>query len=204
MPNVKDFSLDPLVPIYLKKISNYDEKIIKKIFTIFDKIDNTSQFSIELKKTLSEITDNTKDNSRMFSEIGILKYVLQMMTVENIKNEQLEEFFEGIIDLNSIFFKYFKTIYDEKFIVKFINLIKMDTVLNKYRFSILNLDYDINLRSRDLTNNEKPVAVISFHMHDSLGKIEADCSVKDIDYLIEELNDIKEKAKGLEKINVRV
>lgn len=201
MASFEDFTTEPGIATYLKKISKYKDKISKKFFAIYDKIDNMSQFRIELKKTVSDITDDPKEKSKISTEFNVLRYVIQMMTFENIKNEEIDEFFGGAVDNNSDFSKYFKSQYNEEFIKKIKDLTDMDRILNKHKFSILNFDYDINLRSKDLMKNEKPIPVISLHLHDNLGNIEADCSMKDIDYLIEELNKLKEEGEKLVKAN---
>jgi len=200
MVNVKDFTRDPIIPLYLKKISLLEDKNLKKFFEIYDKIDNMSQFSVEIDRIILEISDKKEQNS-VASEFNVLKYLIGMMVVENIKNEDIDEFFGDAVDTNSNFSKYFKSKFNEEFIKKNNELADMDKILNKNKFSILDLDYDINLRPQDMELKKKPFPVISFHFNGRHGVIDADCNMKDIDYLIEELNRLKERGVQLEKLN---
>ena len=196
MIRLKDIVAHAFMENDLDKFQKYDAKMLEQLVVFYDTIDNISQLRTEIDEHVSSISDST-EKSHTISSFQILDYVLQRMVMESIKNEKLDDFFRDILTKDSPLLKQFKMSYNKKLEDRIRHLQKMYSILNKMEFSILNTDYDINLRSLNIEKNTKLVPVITFYFRNNSGAINADCSLKDIDYMIKKLSKVKELAKKL-------
>lgn len=194
MIKFSDFVTKPFVPAYLQKISDYGEKTLQEIFNIYDKIDNMTQFDHEFKKIISHI-DDKKERSNMVRHIHFLQYAITVMVGEKIDNKNIDVFFKDSIPSDSVFIQALKNNFNNVFIERYQELTSMNDVLNKDECSLLDYEYDCNLRSTEYPTTKKPIPVVTLHITNPYSRISVDCSIRDIDCFIEELKELKHQAQ---------